>query len=30
MIACQNSGYVVDHDFVEVNKIVKAGALQKK
>ena len=29
MIACQNSGHDIDADFVEVNKIVKAGATTK-
>lgn len=29
MIACENSGYDVAHDFPEVRKIVKAGASQK-
>ena len=29
-IACENSGRNANHDFVEVNKIVEAGALQKK
>jgi DNA-damage-inducible protein D len=30
MIACQNSGHKIEHDFVEVSKIVKAGATTKK
>jgi len=30
MIACKNSGHEIDDDFVEVNKIVKAGATTKK
>ena len=29
MIACENSGHVISHDFVEVNKIVEAGATSK-
>ena len=29
-IACKNSGFNVEDDFVEVNKIVEAGATQKK
>ncbi len=29
-IACENSGFNVKNDFVEVNKIVEAGATQKK
>ena len=29
-LACKNSGFDVNDDFVEINKIVKAGALQKK
>jgi len=29
MIACQNSGYSIDDDFVEVNKIVQVGATAK-
>lgn len=29
MLACQNSGHTVFDDFVEVNKIVKAGAKVK-
>ena len=30
MIACNNSGHYVIYDFVEVNKIVEAGATTKK
>jgi DNA-damage-inducible protein D len=30
MIACNNSGHDLIHDFVEVNKIVEAGATTKK
>lgn len=30
MLACENSGHSVHHDFVEVDKIVKAGATTKK
>lgn len=30
MIACKNSGHAVEGDFVEVNKIVKAGATSKR
>ena len=30
MIACKNSGHEIDDDFVEVNKIVKAGATTKR
>ena len=29
MIACENSGHIISHDFVEVNKIVEAGATSK-
>ena len=29
-LACKNSGQEIDNDFVEVNKIVEAGATQKK
>lgn len=29
-LACKNSGRNIDYDFVEVSKIVEAGALQKK
>ena len=29
MIACENSGHNLLYDFVEVNKIVKAGATAK-
>lgn len=29
MIACENSGHVVEHDFPEVRKIVNAGATSK-
>ena len=29
MIACENSGHVISHDFVEVNKIVEAGVTSK-
>lgn len=29
-IACKNSGFNVEDDFVEVNKIVEAGATRKK
>ena len=29
MIACQNSGHEIEDDFVEVNKIVEAGATTK-
>ncbi len=28
--ACKNSGFIVENDFVEVNKIVEAGATSKK
>lgn len=28
--ACRNSGFIVESDFVEVNKIVEAGATSKK
>lgn len=28
--ACKNSGFVIENDFVEVNKIVEAGATSKK
>jgi DNA-damage-inducible protein D len=30
MIACKNSGHNVDGDFVEVNKIIKAGVASKR
>jgi hypothetical protein len=30
MIACQNRGYVIDRDFVGLNKIAKGGATTKK
>ena len=29
MIACKNSGHIVDDDFAEVSKIVEAGATTK-
>ena len=30
MIACQNSGHLIENDFPEVRKIIKAGAATKK
>ena len=29
MIACENSGHSIEHDFPEVRKIVEAGATSK-
>lgn len=29
-LSCKNSGFEINNDFVEVNKIVEAGATQKK